>query len=81
MNVIHKVTLHLGSKSVVLYVRDDDCRHLFEAAHALAVHCRSVAYARAPTTREAWSSFLEMRLALHEHRAAPAVGTCPATAR
>ena len=71
MHVINKLTLHRGSKSVTLFVRDEDTRHLIAAANALGVDWRSVAYARKPTPADAWSSFLRMRLALHEHVAAP----------
>ena len=74
MHVVNKVTLHRGSKSVTLFIRDEDTRHLIAAAHALGVDWRSVAYARKPTPADAWSSFLSMRLALHEHVAAPSAG-------
>ena len=74
MEVISKVTLHHGSKSVTVYVRDEDCRRLFDAALDLGVNCRSVAYARSHTGPDAWLSFIQMRLALHEDRAAPAAG-------
>ena len=72
MQVISKVTLHHGSKSVTVYVRDDDCRRLFAAALAHGVNCHSVEYTRKHTVPDAWSSFIRMRLALHEDRAAPA---------
>ena len=74
MEVISKVTLHRGSRSVTVYVRDHDRRRLFDAALDLGVSCRSLAYARSHTAPHAWSSFIQMRLALHEDRAAPAAG-------
>ena len=77
MPVINKVTLHRGTKSVTVFVHGEDCRHLFTAAIAHDVSCRSVEYARHRTVPDAWSSFLQMRLALHEDRAAPSASHSP----
>ncbi len=75
MHVISKLTLHRGTKSVTVFVREEDRQHLIAAALALAVDYRAVEYTRDRTLTGAWKNFLKMRLALHEHRAAPAPET------
>lgn len=75
MENITKVTLHKGSKAVTVHVRAEDRRLLVAAAEAHGVHWRCIEYTAGRTAARAWSRFLEMRLALHEHRAAPAAGS------
>ncbi len=73
MGTIHRVTLSLATKSVILYLPHRLTTTVMRAAEARGVRCATRGYYSYPAGTDPWPNFIEMRLALHEHRAYPLV--------